>query len=61
MQAMQETTPTNRKLGWLKKLGALGFLFFLAKGILWLILFGLVAFGIMDEAAVQKLKGFFSF
>lgn len=61
MQLMQETQEQNKKLSWLKKLGAAGFLFFLVKGILWLILFGLVAFGFMDEAAVEKIKNLIPF
>lgn len=51
----------NNKTGWLKKGGILVFLFFLLKGIGWLVLFGLVAFGIMDETNVSKLKELFSF
>jgi hypothetical protein len=49
------------KAGWLKKGGILVFLFFLFKGIGWLVLFGLVAFGVMDETNMGKLKDFFSF
>jgi len=63
MIAMEKTEEkTNaKKIGWLKKLGFAGFLFFLIKGILWLVLFGLVAFGFMDETAVQKLKDLIPF
>jgi len=52
---------TSNKTGWIKKGGILVFLFFLLKGIGWLVLFGLVAFGIMDETNVSKLKELFSF
>jgi len=31
------TESQERRLGWLKRLGLAGFLFFLAKGLLWLI------------------------
>lgn len=30
--------PTNRAITWLKRLGVAGFLFFLIKGLLWLLL-----------------------
>lgn len=46
-------TPTK---GWLKRGGILLFMFFLLKGIGWLVLIGLVAFGLMDESTVQKIK-----
>jgi len=43
------TTPTKTsRLGlacpWLKRLGLFGFLFFLAKGLLWLLVPGLLAY-----------------
>jgi|GEM_PF-7064785 hypothetical protein len=50
-----------KKIGWLKKLGFAGFLFFLIKGILWLVLFAAVAFGLADETTVQKLKDLIPF
>jgi hypothetical protein len=50
-----------KKIGWLKKLGVAGFLFFLIKGILWLVLFAAVAFGLADETTVQKLKDLIPF
>ncbi|PTS92452.1 alanyl-tRNA synthetase [Pedobacter sp. HMWF019] len=37
----QESPPSNRKeklWSWLKKIGIWGFLFFLVKGLLWLVL-----------------------
>ncbi len=40
----------------LKDLGIAGFLFFLIKGILWLVLFALVYFGVVDKEKVKKLK-----
>lgn len=61
---LETTTLENNSsdnTGWLKKGGILVFLFFLLKGIGWLVLFGLVAFGIMDESNVSKLKELFSF
>lgn len=61
---LETTTLENNsadKARWLKKGGILVFLFFLLKGIGWLVLFGLVAFGIMDESNVSKLKELFSF
>ncbi len=63
MTAMEKTEEktNSRKIGWLKRLGFAGFLFFLIKGILWLVLFGLVAFGFMDETAVQKFKDLLPF
>jgi hypothetical protein len=50
-----ETNETTTK-GWLKRGGILVFMFFLLKGIGWLVLIGLVAFGLMDETTVQKIK-----
>jgi hypothetical protein len=42
-----ENSPRDGTLGWLKRLGTIGFLFFLIKGLLWLILpFLLVQYGI---------------
>ena len=42
----------------LKNIGIAGFLFFLIKGILWLILFGLVYFGLVDKKKIEKIKSF---
>jgi len=60
MEKTEEKT-SSKKIGWLKKIGFAGFLFFLIKGILWLVLFGMFAFGFMDETAVQKLKDLIPF
>jgi hypothetical protein len=45
----------------LKDIGIAGFLFFLIKGILWLILFALVYFGVIDKKKLQVLKAKISF
>lgn len=46
--AEPKATPRPRRLLWLKRLGVLGFAFFLAKGLLWLSLPALaVWFGTM--------------
>lgn len=53
----RKETSTGTKTGsWLKKGGLLVFLFFLLKGIGWLVLIGLVAAGLMNETTMQKLK-----
>lgn len=51
----------ERKLGWLKKLGFAGFLFFLIKGIGWLVLLGLVASGFMNQQTMDKIKDWLPF
>ena len=43
-------------LKWAKKGGILIFLFFLLKGIGWLVLLGLLLFGILDEATIDRIK-----
>lgn len=58
---MKQTQKGNEKYSWLKKIGLAGFLFFLAKGILWLVLFALLAFGFLDETTAEKIKNFFVF
>lgn len=58
---MEQTQKDNSKYTWLKKIGLAGFLFFLAKGILWLVLFALLAFGFLDETTAEKIKNFFVF
>ena len=40
---MSSTTPTKTKI-WLKRLGIGGFLFFLIKGLIWLVVFLVVFF-----------------
>lgn len=43
-------------MNWIKKGGIVLFLFFLLKGIGWLILLGLLLFGILDEATIDRIK-----
>lgn len=45
----------------LKDLGIAGFLFFLIKGLLWVVLFLLVYFGLVDKEKVNKIKAKLSF
>ncbi|HMR87269.1 MAG TPA: hypothetical protein PKD51_03910 [Saprospiraceae bacterium] len=40
----------------LKTFGALGFWFFFIKGLLWLLLFALVYFGLVDKAKIKIIK-----
>ena len=40
----------------LKTLGIAGFLFFLIKGLLWLLLFALVARGVISKERVEGIK-----
>ena len=40
----------------LKDLGVAGFLFFLIKGLIWLVLFVLVYFGLIDKARLERVK-----
>ncbi len=58
---MEEVSNTGKKTNWLKRLGLMGFLFFLIKGILWLGLFAGIYFGLMNEASVEKLKNLLPF
>lgn len=53
---LEKATGKSAPVGWLKKGGIVVFLFFLLKGIGWLVLLGLVAFGLMNEETVQKIK-----
>jgi len=46
---------------WLKDLGIIGFWFFFIKGMIWLLLFALVAFGVVDKAKLEKFKNRFRF
>lgn len=46
---------------WLKRFGIAGFLFFLIKGILWLVLLGLVVFGIVDKDVVERFREWLPF
>ena len=43
----------------LKTLGIAGFLFFLFKGLLWLVLFALVARGVIPEERVERIRSWF--
>ena len=43
-------------LDWLKALGVAGFLFFLGKGILWLVVFWLVSKGVIPKERMDALK-----
>lgn len=45
----------------LKDIGIAGFLFFLIKGLLWLVLFALMYFGVIDKEKVQRIKAKLSF
>ncbi len=56
MEHTKEPTNTNTTKGWLQKGGIVVFVFFLLKGIGWLVLLAAVAMGLMNEEAVQKLK-----
>ncbi len=44
MQGTEESKRTNVLARWLKRFGAAGFLFFLVKGLLWLIVLALIAY-----------------
>lgn len=46
---------------WLKAVGIAGFLFFLIKGLLWLLVFRLVAKGVIKKESIERLKKLFSF
>ena len=52
----EEEQENKKQFAWLRKLGLAGFLFFLIKGILWLVLFFAIYFGFMNEEAVEKVK-----
>ncbi len=41
---------------WLKTLGIAGFLFFLIKGLLWLVVFALISRGLIRKEAVERFK-----
>ncbi len=44
-----------------KNLGIWGFLFFLIKGCLWLVLFALVYFGLVDKEKAKSFKSKITF
>lgn len=48
-------------MDFLTDIGIAGFLFFLAKGLLWIVLFVLMYFGLIKKDRVQKIKSKFSF
>ncbi len=41
---------------WIKNIGMAGFLFFLIKGILWLVVFALIYFGWIKKEKIESLK-----
>ena len=41
---------------WLKTLGVAGFMFFLLKGIAWLVVFWLISRGVIRKHKVAELK-----
>jgi len=45
----------------LKDIGIAGFLFFLIKGLLWIVLFLLVYFGLIEKKKAQKIRAKLSF
>ena len=44
MQEVPQHQQQSKMILWLKRLGVAGFLFFLIKGLLWLIVPGLIAY-----------------
>jgi hypothetical protein len=40
----------------LKDIGIAGFLFFLIKGLIWILLFSMVYFGLIKKEKAQKIK-----
>jgi hypothetical protein len=46
---------------WFSRLGIAGFLFFLVKGLLWILLFALVYFGLVSDEKINAIKSWFSF
>jgi hypothetical protein len=48
--------PNDCMMEWLKALGVAGFLFFLIKGLLWLVVFYLISRGIIQKSAVEQAK-----
>jgi hypothetical protein len=45
-----------RSAGWIRRLGAAGFFFFLAKGLLWLLVPALIAVGIIGRGTTADLS-----
>ena len=46
---------------WLKTIGIAGFLFFLIKGLLWLLVFALISRGLIRKETVERFKQRFRF
>jgi hypothetical protein len=46
----------NDAVKWLQTLGVAGFMFFLLKGIAWLVVFWLISRGVIRKHKVAKLK-----
>jgi hypothetical protein len=45
----EKTESSNGLIKWVKRLGVAGFMFFLVKGLLWLIVPGLIAYFTLAE------------
>ena len=63
MSSADENNPEkkSRLRKWLIRIGSIGFFFFLFKGMLWLVVFALILFGVMDESRIERIKSFLSF
>ena len=48
MESSKEKGKGNMKKKWLKRLGLIGFLFFLLKGLMWIALFVLAWLGLRE-------------
>jgi hypothetical protein len=46
---------------WLKGIGLIGFMFFFIKGMLWLVLFAMIAFGLVRRERVEAIMSAFKF
>ena len=51
-----EQLPDPEAMEWLKTIGIAGFLFFLIKGLLWLLVFALISRGLIRKEAVERFK-----
>jgi len=58
---MGDLCPHNAMMDTLKAFGLAGFLFFLIKGVMWLVLFALVARGIVSKDRVNHIRSKMSF
>jgi hypothetical protein len=45
----------------IRDLGVAGFAFFLIKGLIWLVIFGLVYFGLIDKEKARTIRKKLSF